>query len=269
MLLAVVLVAGGAIGAGMFALPVVSSGMWFGWATLGLIAICLCTYLAALVLLEVNLQFPPGSSFHTIVRDVLGNRWAWANNICIAFIMFILMYAYITAGAGIIEYSIRSLSGIDLTVSRGALSVGFALTIGILVWLGTSMVSRASTILMLGMVIAFVYACTKLGASGATDLLIPRVKQPSYIPYIWEALPVYVTAFACAGLVPSLVKHYPGRPINIRHSLLFGCLIVLLVYVVWVGVVFSALPRSEFVQVIQKGGNVDVLVSALRLSRRF
>ena len=62
----VALVAGGAIGAGMFALPMVSAGMWFSWSAVGLFITWALTYIAALLLAEVNLKFAQGASFHTL-----------------------------------------------------------------------------------------------------------------------------------------------------------------------------------------------------------
>lgn len=260
----IVLVAGGAIGAGMFALPVVSAGAWFGWASIGLLACCLLTILAALVLLEVNLQFQPGASFHTVVMGVLGRKIAWLNNLCIAFIMYILMYAYITAGASILSYSLGVLFQSDLTISRGTFSAVFALAVGLFVWCGTSVVSRLSTILLFGLVISFVFANLNLVNAGTMSSLLPASTQPSYLPYLWAALPVYVTAFACAGLVPSLIKHYPHQPRKSRNSLIFGSVLVLLVYLVWVATTFSVLPRKGFLSVIEQGGNIASLVAALQ-----
>ncbi len=260
----IALVAGGAIGAGMFALPVVSAGVWFSWAVLGMLATCLLTVLAALVLLEVNSQFQPGASFHTVVKGVLGPKLAWANNVCIAFIMFILMYAYVTAGASILSFSLESVFNIESPFSRGGLSVIFALTVGVLVWGGTGVVSRVSTMLIVGLVISFVLANMNLADIGTAKALTPEFAQLGYLPYLWAALPVYVTAFACAGLVPSLIKHYPHQPQKSRTSLIVGSVLVLLVYVIWVAATFSVLPREEFANVIQQGGNIGSLVAALQ-----
>jgi len=260
----IALVAGGAIGAGMFALPVVSAGAWFGWSILGLLVTCVLTVMAALVLLEVNQEFEPGASFHTVVNGIHGAKIAWINNACIAFIMFILMYAYTTAGASILSYSLNSVFDSDLSSSRSALSVIFAVIIGLIVWLGTSVVSRMMMFLIGGLVISFVIAIVTLsGVESARSLRLEK-EQLDFFKYVWAALPVYVTAFACAGLVPSLIKHYPNQPSKSRISLKAGCSLVLLTYIVWILATFAALPRPEFVGVINQGGNIGSLVAALR-----
>ena len=260
----VVLVAGGAIGAGMFALPMVSAGMWFAWAVLGLIVTWAFTYAAARLLADVNLTFAEGASFHSMVRSVLGPGWAWGNDVAIAFIMAILMYAYITAGAEILAHSLDSSLGVVNKIPRSALSVVFALVVGMFVWLGTSFVSRVTTVFLVGLVLSFIVANTELVTIADWLTLLPVSGELAYSKFLWAAIPVFVTAFACAGLVPSLVKHYRTEPQKIRLSLLLGTQIVLLTYFVWLATTFASLPRDEFLAVAAQGGKIEHLVNALQ-----
>lgn len=262
----IVLVAGGAIGAGMFALPMVSAGMWFSWAGVGLLVTWWFTYLAAKMLAEVNLRFPDGASFHTMVRDELGMPVAWLNDIAIAFIMMILMYAYVTAGAGIMESSLNAILGAGEFVPRGLLSLVFASSVAVFVWLGTSMVSRVSTILLAGLVLTFVVTNTEMMVHADWSRLMPSESEPAYFKFLWSAIPVFVTAFACAGLVPSLVKHYQTEPRKVTLSLWFGTLLVLLIYFVWLATTFGSLQRDSYLSVIDQGGKIEHLVNALQNS---
>jgi len=253
----VVLIAGGAIGAGMFALPMVSAGMWFSWATAGLMVTWWVTYLAAKLLVEVNLSFDDRASFHTMVRSVLGAPSAWLNDLAIAFIMMILMYAYISAGAGILEHSLNTITAFDGALSPGFLSALFALFVGVFVWLGTSMVSRITTVFLLGLVISFVTASAEMATYASWATLLPSQNEGAYFKFLWAGIPVFVTAFACAGLVPSLVSHYRTEPDKIFSSLLIGTLIVLLIYFVWLAITFASLPRSGYEAVIEQGSTLQ------------
>ena len=192
----VILVAGGAVGAGMFALPLVSAGAWFSWATLSLTVVALFTYLAAKLLVEVNIKYEIGSSFNTLVRNTLGDTWAGINNISIAFIMFILMYAYITAGASILGTSLAPILTEGTVLPRPLLSFVFASAVALFVWLDTSMVSRISTLLMVGMVVTF--ATANFGLLESINVAALMSLDTGNIKYLWSALPVFVTAFACA-----------------------------------------------------------------------
>ena len=237
----VVLVAGGAIGAGMFALPLVAAGAWYVWSILGMLFVWWLTYLAATLLIEVNLSFKNGSNFATLVNNTLGRRWALANNISIAFIMFILMYAYITAGSRILKFE-------SISIASPILSLSFALAVATLIYLGTSVVSRISSVLLIAMVMSFFSAIIGLTPSiNLASLLMTQ--QASYFSYLAYALPVFVTAFACAGLVPSLISHFAlttetQRKQRVLRSVLIGSAITLLVYIIWLSVTLGNIQRS-------------------------
>jgi tryptophan-specific transport protein len=262
------LVAGGALGAGMFALPMVSAGAWFLWSIVGFIWVWFMTYIAASLLVKVNLlvvankqnNLNPQSSFSSLVEQVLGKRWAVINNISVVFIMMILMYAYTSAGASIVNYSLESFNLEADTDLRGWFSLIFATTIALIVWLGTSIVSQIILILMVAMAITF---------GVATFGIVPKVSLSSLTEhvdtsiYLLAALPVYVTAFACAGLVPSLVRHYYTHPKRITQSLLYGTLLALIVYIFWLVVTLGSISRDGFIDVLSNGGNLAELVKAL------
>ncbi|RBP53358.1 aromatic amino acid transport family protein [Arenicella xantha] len=260
----VALVVGGAIGAGMFALPIVSSGMWFNWAVLAMLFVWGITYLAARLLADVNMLFPAGTSFYTLTKRVLGQGLAWSNSVSIAFILFILLYAYMTAGASITEHLLQTFGRDVPSLPRRSLSLVFALVLALLVSMGTTLVSRISSVLLVGMVVAFASANYSLLDHVQLARLDVGQLSPELFNYSWAALPVLVTAFACGGLVPSLVKYYPERPKAVVNSLFYGTLLVLVVYVLWLLITFGALPRSAYLPVIEQGGNVGDLVAAIR-----
>lgn len=274
----IMLVAGGAIGAGMFALPMASAGPWMFWATIGFVFVWFMTWLSASLLAKVNIALvaqPDNnieltSSFDSLVSQVLGAKWAMINNACIMFIMMILMYAYTTAGANIIGYSLDNLDfnfTFNLTKEfRHWLSVCFATVVALIVWLGTSIVSRVTLFLMVAMVITFCIA---------TFGLLPNVQFSALtqtadtLPHLTGAMPVYITAFACAGLIPTLVRHYPSHidypnnQKNVFRSVFWGTFIALMVYLFWLVVTLGSIGREGFITVLADGGNIGDLVKAL------
>jgi tryptophan-specific transport protein len=262
----VLLVAGGAVGAGIFALPSVSAGASMLWSVVGFLLVWLMTYWAASLLTKVNLALVSqqqtglgyNSSFGSLVLNVLGPRWAAINNISIVFIMMILMYAYISAGASIVSYSLQSL-GFD--VNLGALkwlSLSFAALVALIVWLGTSVVSRVTLVLMVAL--TFAVATSGILPSFSLTSLMPPINT---FPYLLGALLVYVTAFACAGLMPRLVRHYAAQPKKINHSILWGTLLALLVYLFWLLVILGSVWRDGLLEVLAASGSIAELVKAL------
>ncbi|AWU92571.1 aromatic amino acid transport family protein [Escherichia coli] len=99
----VMVIAGTVIGGGMFALPVDLAGAWFFWGAFILIIAWFSMLHSGLLLLEANLNYPVGSSFNTITKDLIGNTWNIISGITVAFVLYILTYAYISANGAIIR----------------------------------------------------------------------------------------------------------------------------------------------------------------------
>ena len=102
----VMVIAGTVIGGGMFALPVDLAGAWFFWGAFILIIAWFSMLHSGLLLLEANLNYPVGSSFNTITKDLIGNTWNIISGITVAFVLYILTYAYISANGAIISETI-------------------------------------------------------------------------------------------------------------------------------------------------------------------
>ena len=111
--------AGTAIGAGMFSLPVATSGVWFGYSLLLMLVVWYCMYSAALYLLEANLRLPLGASFDSIAEATIGPIGRIVNGASVAFLCYILTYAYISGGSSIITYSLAAVEGIFPVATGG------------------------------------------------------------------------------------------------------------------------------------------------------
>ncbi len=59
------------------------------------------------------------------------------------------------------------------------------------------------------------------------------------------------------------MKYYGKDPRTIIRCLTYGTLLALGLYVVWLLVTMGNIPRPQFIDIAQKGGNIDVLVQAL------
>ena len=257
----VVLVTSATIGAGVFSLPIVSAGMWFGWTAACLFAIWLLSYLGALLLLEATLVYPRGASFYTIVNGILGAKWNLATSIGMAFLMYILIYAYISAGGNIINHTFASITGGESPISQNVSSLLFAAFFATLIWFGTTLVSRLCTVLMIGMAVSYLLFNSGLVLHvEILKLFNTQVQVESYSQYIWAALPYFLTSFGFAGLVPSLVKYYGPEPKTVHRCMLYGTLITLGLYLIWILVAFGTLSRGSWVPVIAAGGNIADLI---------
>ncbi|MBP6345128.1 tryptophan permease [Neisseriaceae bacterium CLB008] len=263
------IIAGTAVGAGMFANPTATSGVWFIGSMVVLLYTWFCMYASGLMILEANLHYPLGASFDTIVKDLLGQKWNVITGVAVAFVLYILTYAYIFVGGGLTQDSLQAigtaLGGGALGLSREVGSVAFTLVVAFCVWLSTRVVDRFSTILIGGMVITFFLSVGGMLGTASSDVLLNKIapEGQQYWIYVWGALPVCLASFGYHGNVPSLVSYYQKDGKQVARSLLLGTLIALVIYILWQFAVHGNLPRSEFAPVIAAGGDVSALLTAL------
>ncbi|AJI95988.1 aromatic amino acid transport family protein [Yersinia ruckeri] len=254
------IVAGTAVGAGMFSIPIVTAGVWFSGSVALLIYTWACMLISGLMILEANLNYPTGASFHTMVQDLLGRMWSSINGLSITFVLYILTYAYISAGGSIIAHTLNGLVGVGQT-SAGLV---FAAIVAFIVWLSTRAVDRLSTILIGGMVITFIMSVGDMYTHVQAEVLFNQNQSnASYLPYALAALPYLLTSFGYHGNVPGLVKYYRKDSQSVVRSLLYGTLIALAIYILWQYVIQGNITRDAFKVVIADGGNIGSLLKQM------
>ena len=252
------IVAGSAIGAGIFSLPIASSGMWFALSILALILVWLVSYLSTLILLEINMHFQPGTSFNTFIKSILGNGWNIVSGLSIGFLMYILLYAYFSAFGSMAGHTFPSVAG---SSSQGMLGLALGIVLAAFVGLSTKAVGRLSTILLSAMVVSFVLTISELSFYVKIEHLFETSLSSENWKYFGAGLPYYLSACAFTSMVPSLYKYYGKEPITIKKSLLYGAIISLVIYIVWLIISFGVIPRSSFEVISASGGNMGDLVT--------
>ncbi len=257
------IIAGVAVGAGMFAIPVVSAGMWSIWATIALLLTWFCMAHSGLMILETNLNYPVGSSFDTIVKDTLGQGWNIFNGITVAFVGYILAYAYISGGGSIVTQTLEATIG--YTPPQKIAGLLFALGLAFFVWWSTKAVDRITTVLIIGMIITFFMSVSGLTFNINLSYLVDSIsaEKVSYFPFVFAALPALLTSFGYHHSVPSLMKYYGKAPRKIIFCIFFGTILALTFYIFWLFSILGNIPRTQFVDIIAQGGNIGVLVNAV------
>lgn len=263
MLGGIVITAGTAVGAGMFSLPTVASGMWFGWSLLCMALSWFCMYKCCLLILEVNLRYPRGASFDTLVKDTLGRFSNVINGALFAFVLYILDYAYISGGGSIVNHTLNALFG--AAPPQMVSGVIFTVLFSSIIWISTRAVDRVVTVLIVGMLISFALAATNLSLTAEISrLFISRNAQGApFAVFTFAALPYFLTALGCYGVVPSLYRYYGKQPRLIERSILIGSLFPVLIYLVWMAVTMGNLPREAFIAVVEQGSNIGALLDAM------
>ncbi|MCP5699740.1 tryptophan permease, partial [Klebsiella pneumoniae] len=81
---------------------------------------------SGLMILEANLNYHIGASFDTITKDLLGNGWNIINGLTVAFVLYILTYAYISASGSVIQHTFAQM---NLAVPARLGGLAFALIV--------------------------------------------------------------------------------------------------------------------------------------------
>lgn len=139
----IMVIAGTVIGGGMFALPVDLAGAWFFWGAFILIISWFSMLHSGLLLLEANLNYPVGSSFNTITKDLIGAKWNIISGITVAFVLYILTYAYISANGAIISETIAINTGTH--VNPRIVGIGSAIFVASILWISSLAASRITS----------------------------------------------------------------------------------------------------------------------------
>jgi len=252
------IIAGTIIGAGMLANPTATSGVWFLGSLVVLVYTWFSMLTSGLMILEVNTHYSHGANFDTMVKDLLGRGWNVVNGVAVAFVLYLLTYAYIFVGG---DLTAQALGGQNLWVGQSVFFVVFAGC----VWWSARAVDRLSTVLIGGMVISFLWATGGLLGSAKMPVLLDSAAaaDSSYWIYVGTALPVCLASFGFHGNVSSLLKYFQGNATQVARSLWGGTLIALMIYVLWQWAIQGNLPRDAFAPVIEKNGDVAVLIQEL------
>ncbi|WP_322741103.1 aromatic amino acid transport family protein, partial [Providencia heimbachae] len=96
-------VLGGAmIGAGMFSLPTIMAGAWFINSVVILLIVCFFMFHSGIYILECISKYGSGTNYFFISKELLPKWACYLANIALIFVLYILIYAYISAAGSVI-----------------------------------------------------------------------------------------------------------------------------------------------------------------------
>ncbi|MCG8532864.1 MAG: aromatic amino acid permease [Desulfovibrionales bacterium] len=245
---AISIVAGTAIGAGMLGLPMALGSLGFMMGSLVLLFVWVIAIYAALLLLEINLEFGAGVNFNYMTKQVLGRPGQILATGSVFFLIYCLLVAYITGMGGVLSSQL----GVDSRIC----SAVFAIVSAILLFVGTEAVVRANKILLASMLTAMVVCFGTLGGVLDGDNLTLGSPTPNMVML---ALPVLFTSFGYHASIPSIVSYVGEDKKSLVRVIFCGSLIPFVCYFVWLGLAFGSASPDQLVGM----ANVDVLIARM------
>ncbi|MCG8532865.1 MAG: aromatic amino acid permease [Desulfovibrionales bacterium] len=245
---AVSIVAGTSIGAGMLGLPMAIGSLGFITGTLVLIFMWIVAIYAALLLLEINLDFGKGVNLNFMTHAILGRAGQIIGTGSICFLFYCLLVAYLTGMGGLIS----SATGLEPHIG----SLLFAVVSALLLYVGTNAVVAANKYLFIAMIVGMAISFATLGGQLDASNLVLGEPSPKMLLL---ALPVLFTSFGYHPCLPSIVNYIGDDKKTLVRILFLGSTIPFICYLVWLLLSLGSATPSEL------GGmaNVDVLIGTM------
>lgn len=231
----ILLVSGTSIGAGMLALPVISSFAGF-LPSFVLLAICwLFLFITSLLLLDVNLAFPGEVNLITMAGRTLGlsgKALCWATYLLL---LYSLTAAYIAGISPLFLQFFHYVTGYSAPTWFGPFPLLFFF--GIFVYLGTQMVDWVNRFLMFGLIFSYFLLVAFLPPH-----IQPHLLQHVDTKAMWIAIPVLMTSYGFHIIIPTLTTYLNHDVKKLRLTLFIGSLIPFVVYSIWEFLILGVVP---------------------------
>lgn len=253
------IVAGTALGAGMLAMPLATTGIGFTTAMLLLLSLWFIMSYTALLLVEVYQHNDASMGLSSLAFKYLGNPGRWVISFALPFLLYSLIAAYLAGGGEIISESISSLWGVQLPSYVGVLL--FATVGGGVVCFGTHSVDVINR---------FLFATKVFFLAAMLILLLPHVQEVNLLSMpvkqalLLSAIPIVFTSFGFHGSVPSIVSYLEGDTAKLRKVFIIGSAIPLLVYVLWQLATIGTINSDTFIGILADESGLNGLLAAVK-----
>ena len=256
------IISGTAIGAGMLALPLISSGIWFSFALILLLITCYVTYSSSLYLLETSMAFDVDYNYVSLSYKTLGTIGHYIATFSVTFVPFILLYAYSSGGGSIIQKLLFQL--LDITILTSQATVIFNGLLVTCLFFGSYFVDKVCSISVIIMSIALLMVISMMSMHVSSDYLFPTVSVSERIGYVWFILPIFITSFGFHATFPSIIKHFERNIKHVTYSLMIGIGTCFVLYALWLLVFMGNVERSVLMTL---GDNANLATFVTLLSR--
>lgn len=240
----VLLIIGTSIGGGMLALPVSTAGAGLSMSVFLLVFCWMVMTSGALLILEVNFRLPAGSNMVSMAKSTLGLPGQIIAWIAYLGLLYALLSGYIAGGSDVVTWLIN-LVGVSIPHWTGTLL--FTAIFSWVVYSGMKMVDYVNRGLMFGKLGVYLLLVLLI----SPHISIPNIKGESTTA-IAGSLMVLITSFGFASIVPSLREYFDDDVERLRKVIVYGSLVPLVCYILWVGLIMG---------VLQNNGHNDVLIS--------
>ncbi len=254
----ILIIAGTAIGGGMLAMPIISSGVGFPGITLIMVLIWLAMCYTAILLVETYRYNNPDDGLSTMTYRYLGKAGSIVTGISMLTLMYALVSAYIAGGSDILRLNLNQWLDIDITPQTTALI--FTIVFGGIVGLGARIVDFATKwLFLIKLGFLFIIVLIMFGYIRIENLM----QMPMEKALVFSSIPVIFTSFGFHIVVPSLVKYLDGNLKDLKKAFIYGSLLPLVVYIIWQSSILGSIEPQSFFNIIQENKGLEGMIKAV------
>ena len=233
------LVAGTTVGAGILAIPTVTSASGYVPSAVVILGCWVYSCVTGLLVAEVNVRLMcelgrGGVSILSMSKQTLGRPGEAFTYVAYLFLHYALLVAYVARGGELIA-QVAGWTGSDADGAGGGLGagaggLGFALLIGASVYFSSPRaLDKINSVLVGGVVATFlVLVGTALSQTDPAGLLSPCDWQKA-----GATIPVITLAFVFHNVIPVVATSLEGDTTKIRTSILAGTGVPLAMFLLW------------------------------------
>lgn len=231
----ILLIAGTSIGAGMLALPVVTSfgGFFPSFCLFAIIWALMLT--TAFFFLDVNLAVKGEPNFISMAGKTLGKTGKVVCWIFYLLLLYALLAAYISACTPL--FSLAFFSVFSITLPSFIPPFFLPIIFGGFIYLGTQGIDYLNRILMIGLILSYFFLTGSLPHHVEPIRFIHNDLLASLL-----AAPVIITSFGYHIIIPTLTTYIGHKAKLLRKTILIGSIIPFIIYLIWEGLVLGAVP---------------------------
>ncbi|MBR1734267.1 MAG: hypothetical protein IJ730_02285 [Alphaproteobacteria bacterium] len=260
---AIFLLAGTAIGSGMFSLPIILAKFGIINSCIIILVFALLTYITAIIRAELNLNSQSESTLKEVGIIFNCPKIGFIGDWFLKILSFALISAYISGGTSIINAFFNNI------FSHTFVLIIFTILIAITFFFYSNKIVHINKILFIGMFSALMILTSMLLLK--TNIRIVPNKISNIHFQEWTTLiPIIFTSFGFQGSIHSMTKLCNNDISLIKKACFWGSIIPAFVYIIWTSSVLFVVCNTDihFFQLMLEGNKIDIgkLINVLSCS---
>lgn len=255
----VFLIVGTTVGAGMPALPLITSSCGLFFSIVLMIISWSVMYLTGLSLIKICANQPLGVNFTSLLAGKIPKSFQVILTIIYLLLLYSLMAAYTTQGASLVKFATH----LEPKIFNVIDSAIFILIFGIVILSVNISDYMNRSFLLIKLSCYLLCVISMMFFLKQTNIFTMPVSAYSLL-FAW---PTLLPSFGFQNVIPVLYEFHQGDIKIVKKNVLIGSLIVLMLYIIWIFVCLTILPQQgehSYEEIFKDGNTLTLLTVEIK-----